>query len=212
MIRVAIVDDHALVREGMRRMLSSSGTIEVIAEASNGLEAINLVREQTPDVILLDITMPVKDGIEATTDISSLEVPTKILILSMHAEEQYALRTLRAGANGFISKGARLDELIKAITDVHAGKRYLPEPIAKSFAERHIQPDAEKPLVELLSKREFQVMSYLASGMNNREIAELPNISVKTVDTHRGHLLKKLRLRNNADITRFAIQHGFVQC
>ena len=212
MIRVAIADDHALVREGLRRMLAGSDVINVIGEASNGAEAVDMVQELEPDVLLLDITMPVKDGIEATTEITGLSVKTKILILSMHSDEQYALRTLRAGASGFISKGARLEELLKAITDVRDGNRYLPEHIAKSFAEKHIQPDSDKPLAELLSKREFQVMNYLASGMTNREIAKLLDISVKTVDTHRGHVLKKLKLRNNSDITRFAIQHGYIQC
>jgi len=212
MIKVAIADDHALVREGLRRMLAGSDVINVIGEASNGAEAVDMVQELEPDVLLLDITMPVKDGIEATTEITGLPVKTKILILSMHSDEQYALRTLRAGASGFISKGARLEELLKAITDVRDGNRYLPGHIAKSFAEKHIQPDSDKPLAELLSKREFQVMNYLASGMTNREIAKLLDISVKTVDTHRGHVLKKLKLRNNSDITRFAIQHGYIQC
>lgn len=212
MIRVAIADDHALVREGLRRMLSGSDLIEVIGEVANGAEAVKLVCDFKPDVLLLDITMPVKDGIEATSEIAAMDVHTKILILSMHSDEQYALRTLRAGASGFISKGARLEELLKAITEVRAGNRYLPEHIAKSFAEKHIRPDSDKPLAELLSKREFQVMSYLASGMTNREIAKLLDISVKTVDTHRGHVLKKLKLRNNSDVTRFAIQHGYIQC
>ncbi|HWN70369.1 MAG TPA: response regulator transcription factor [Haliangium sp.] len=211
MIRIAIADDHALVREGMRRMLSGSRQIEVIGEASNGAEAVQLVAEKQPDVLLLDITMPVKDGIEATADIVELGLATKILILSMHADEQYALRTLRAGANGFISKGARLEELLRAITDVHKGDRYLPEAMQDTFTEQLIQPEGEKPLIDLLSKREFQVMSYLAQGMTNREIADILQISVKTVDTHRGHVLKKLRLRNNSDITRFAIANGYVQ-
>lgn len=192
-------------------MLSGSRQIEVIGEASNGAEAVELVAEKQPDVLLLDITMPVKDGIEATADIVELGVATKILILSMHADEQYALRTLRAGANGFISKGARLEELLRAITDVHKGERYLPEAMQETFAEQLIQPEGEKPLIDLLSKREFQVMSYLAQGMTNREIADILQISVKTVDTHRGHVLKKLRLRNNSDITRFAIANGYVQ-
>jgi two-component system, NarL family, invasion response regulator UvrY len=195
----------------MRRMLSGSRQIEVIGEASNGAEAVELVAAKQPDVLLLDITMPVKDGIEATADIVELGVATKILILSMHADEQYALRTLRAGANGFISKGARLEELLRAITDVHKGERYLPEAMQDTFAEQLIQPEGEKPLIDLLSKREFQVMSYLAQGMTNREIADILQISVKTVDTHRGHVLKKLRLRNNSDITRFAIANGYVQ-
>lgn len=192
-------------------MLSGSRQIEVIGEASNGAEAVQLVAEKQPDVLLLDITMPVKDGIEATADIVELGVATKILILSMHADEQYALRTLRAGANGFISKGARLEELLRAITEVHNGERYLPEAMQDSFADQLVQNEGEKPLIDLLSKREFQVMSYLAQGMTNREIADILQISVKTVDTHRGHVLKKLRLRNNSDITRFAIANGYVQ-
>lgn len=212
MISVAIADDHALVREGLRRMLGGSDIIKVVGEAQNGAEAVKLAVDLEPDVLLLDITMPIKDGIEATTEITAMELRTKVLILSMHSDEQYALRTMRAGASGFISKGARLEELIKAITDVRDGGRYLPEHIAKSFAEKHITPAADKPLAEALSKREFQVMSYLASGMTNREIAKLLDVSVKTVDTHRGHVLKKLKLRNNSDITRFAIQHGYIQC
>lgn len=212
MIRVAIADDHALVREGMRRMLSGSRQIDVIGEAANGAEAVELVTEKEPDVLLLDITMPVKDGIEATEEIVELKKKTRILILSMHADEQYALRTLRAGANGFISKGARLEELLKAITEVHNGERYLPEQMSETLGERSIEDKIdEKSLVEMLSPREYQVMSYLAQGMTGREIADVLAISPKTVDTHRGHLLKKLRLRNNSDLTRFAIQSGLVK-
>lgn len=212
MIRVAIADDHALVREGMRRMLSGSRQIDVIGEAANGAEAVELVTEKEPDVLLLDITMPVKDGIEATEEIVELKKNTKILILSMHADEQYALRTLRAGANGFISKGARLEELLKAITEVHNGERYLPEQMSEALGERSIEDKIdEKSIIEMLSPREYQVMSYLAQGMTGREIADVLAISPKTVDTHRGHLLKKLRLRNNADLTRFAIQNGLVK-
>jgi DNA-binding NarL/FixJ family response regulator len=212
MIRVAIADDHALVREGMRRMLSSSRQIDVIGEAANGAEAVQLVTEKEPDVLLLDITMPVKDGIQATEEIVELHKKTRILILSMHADEQYALRTLRAGANGFISKGARLEELLKAIKLVHSGERYLPEQMAETLGEHTIEDKIdEKSLVEMLSPREYQVMSYLAQGMTGREIADVLAISPKTVDTHRGHLLKKLRLRNNSDLTRFAIQSGLVK-
>jgi two-component system invasion response regulator UvrY len=212
MIRVAIADDHALVREGMRRMLSGSRQIDVIGEAANGAEAVELVTEKEPDVLLLDITMPVKDGIQATEEIVELQKKTRILILSMHADEQYALRTLRAGANGFISKGARLEELLKAIKQVHRGERYLPEQMSESLGERSIEDKIdEKSLVEMLSPREYQVMSYLAQGMTGREIADVLAISPKTVDTHRGHLLKKLRLRNNSDLTRFAIQSGLVK-
>jgi len=212
MIRVALADDHNLVREGLRRMLAVHDDIEVVGEAADGAAAVELVKDKQPDVMLLDISMPKKDGIEATSEIAALDLKTKILILSMHSDEQYVVRTLRAGASGFIWKGTRLEELVNAIKEVQAGNRYLPPDIEQSFAEKYLRPDAERAPAEILSKREFQVMCFLANGMTNREIAAQLNISVKTIDTHRGHVLKKLKLRNNSDITRFAIQHGYIQC
>ena len=232
-VRIAIADDHALVREGLRRMLSGVNYAEVtdedltdelrdklervalfefVGEACNGAEAVKLVQEFEPDVLLLDITMPSMDGIEASTAIRRMNVHTKILILSMHSDEWYVWRTLRAGATGFISKGARLEELLFAIQEVTNGRRYLPDHIAKSFAAEHIRPESDQPLAELLSKREFEVMTYLASGMTNREIAKFLDIRVKTVAVHRAHVLKKLNLKSNRDITRFAIQHGYIEC
>jgi DNA-binding NarL/FixJ family response regulator len=210
MIRVILVDDHALVREGLRRLLNGSTEIEVIGEASDGVEAIERVKELRPDVALVDVSMPRKDGIEATAEITALGLDTKILILTMYSDEQYALRTLRAGADGFIWKGARFEELCRAIAKVKEGERYLPAEIEERFAADSVEKDSAGQSVDVLSKREFQVMCYLAAGMTNREIAKELGISVKTVDTHRGHVLKKLRLRNNSDITRFAIRRGFV--
>ncbi len=210
MIRVVIADDHALVRQGLRRMLKAQKDVEIIAEAQNGAEAVQLVRDDPPDVLLLDISMPVKDGMEATAEIKALQTKTRILVLSMHGNEQYALRVLRAGASGFIGKEAPFEQLVTAIHTVHSGERYLPPEIEQAFAARYLRPDTEKTPIDLLSKREFQVMTFLAQGMTNREIAKMLNISVKTVDTHRGHLLKKLNLRNNSDVTRFAIQNGYV--
>jgi DNA-binding NarL/FixJ family response regulator len=209
-IRVVIADDHALVREGLRRMLTESGRVEVIGEAADGAAAIAQVGALRPDVLLLDISMPGVDGLQAAGAIAALSVPTKVLILSMHDDEQYALRTLRAGADGFIGKGARLDQLITAINAVHAGDRYLPERMRQSFAAKGIRPDAAETAADALSPRELQVMQSLAAGSTNREIAEELGISVKTVDTHRSHVLKKLGLRNNSDITRFAIRHGYL--
>jgi DNA-binding NarL/FixJ family response regulator len=210
MIRVVIADDHALVREGLRRMLAENDNIEIVGEAGDGEAALQQVQDKKPDVLLLDISMPKMDGIEATGKIKDLDTETNVLIVSMHSNEQYALRTLRAGANGFIWKGARLEELTKAIEEVAAGNRYLPPEIEQAFAENYLSPDTDRSPAAVLSKREFQVMGYLAGGMTNREIAALLNISVKTIDTHRGHVLKKLKLRNNSDITRFAIQHGLI--
>lgn len=211
MIRVLLVDDHKLLREGVRQLLSESSEVEVVGEAENGAQALELVEQLRPDVAVVDLSMPRKDGIEVTSEIRALDLDTRVLILTMFSDEQHAVRTLRAGASGFISKTAELDELLKAIKDVHAGQRYLPADIASEIAA-DTGPDKSnnKKPAEILSKREFQVMCYLAGGLTNREIAEELGISVKTVDTHRGHVLKKLHLRNNADITRFAIRNGFV--
>ena len=210
MIRVAIAEDHAMVRQGLARLLGNSGVVEVVGEASDGVEAVAMVERVKPDVLLLDITMPNKDGIEAAGDISKLDVDTKILILSMHSDQQYVLRTFRAGAHGFIGKQAVLEDLIHAIETVHNGERYLPKELEQAFNDESLADNADRSPAEILSRREFQVLNFLAAGMTNREIAERLEISVKTVDTHRGHVLKKLNLRNNSDITRFAIQHGYI--
>ena len=210
MIRVLLVDDHKLLREGVRHLLAESDEVEVVGEAANGNQALVLVQELRPDVAVVDLSMPRKDGIEVTAEIRALDIDTRVLILTMFSDEQHAIRTLHAGASGFISKTAELDELVKAIREVHLGRRYLPEDIAVAISDE-IKPDkSNKKPGQLLSKREFQVMCFLAGGMTNREIASELGISVKTVDTHRGHVLKKLHLRNNADITRFAIRNGFV--
>ncbi|HET6612645.1 MAG TPA: response regulator transcription factor, partial [Kofleriaceae bacterium] len=148
-------------------------------------------------------------GIETTTEITKLGLDTRILVLTMHSDEQYALRSIQAGAAGFIDKGLRVDELCHAIREVHAGRRYLPSHLRELIRR---DPDATLAPVDSLSRREFQVMCFLASGLTNREIADQLTISSKTVDTHRGNVLKKLRLRNNSDITRFAVRNGYIAC
>jgi len=207
MIRVAIAEDHTLVREALRHLLTQSGRVQVVAEATNGREAVELVSKQQPDVLLLDIAMPEKDGLQASREIAALGVPTRVLMLSMHTDDSYAVRAIRAGAAGYIQKTAKIEDLIDAIEQVHAGKRVIPPGVDELLEKGN----ADLGPAQVLSQREFQVMGYLAAGMTNREIARLLSISVKTVDTHRGHVLKKLKLRNNSDITRFAIQHGLVQ-
>jgi two-component system invasion response regulator UvrY len=207
MIRVAIAEDHTLVREALRHLLTQSGRVQVVGEATNGREAVELVSKLRPDVLLLDISMPEKDGLQASMEIAALGVPTRVLMLSMHTDDSYAVRAIRAGAAGYIQKSAKIDDLIDAIEQVHAGKRVVPPGVDEMLEKGN----ADTGPAQVLSQREFQVMGYLAAGMTNREIAQLLSISVKTVDTHRGHVLKKLKLRNNSDITRFAIQHGLVQ-
>jgi len=205
MIRVAIAEDHNLVREALRRLLEASGRIEVVGEASTGDEAVELVGQAKPDVLVLDLAMPGKDGLAAIMEIASIQPTTRVLVLSMSADDSYAVRAVRAGAAGYVNKAARVDELLASIDAVYAGKRVVPEGVDTSLAKPSAHP------AQVLSPREFQVLGYLASGMTNREIAKMLDISVKTVDTHRGHVLKKLKLRNNSDLTRFAIQHGLLQ-
>jgi two-component system invasion response regulator UvrY len=210
MIRIAIADDHAIVRDGLKRILADQADMEVIGEASDGFEAVELVRKLKPDVIILDISMPAKDGLDATREIGALKAATRVLILTMHSDEHYAIRTMRAGATGYLVKGASSEELLRAIRTVAGGQRYLPADLESAFAEHFLTPETSYTPAESLSDREFQVLCLLASGFTNREIAEKLFISVKTVDSHRSRILDKLSLRNNSDLTRFAIEHKLI--
>jgi len=205
MIRVVIAEDHTLIREALAKMLAASRRIEVVGQAATGTEAVQQVSRVRPDVLLLDVSMPEKDGLTALADLAALEVPTRTIILTMHEDEAHGVRAIRGGAAGYVKKSANLDELIDAIERVHRGERVIPAEVEAALSKKRSDHPAQ-----VLSSREFQVMEYLAAGKTNREIAEMLAISVKTVDTHRGHVLKKLRLRNNSDITRFAIQHGLM--
>ena len=205
MIRVVIAEDHTLNREALAKMLTASRQIDVVGQASTGTEAVSQVSRLRPDVLLLDVSMPEKDGIAALADLAALDTATKTIILTMHEDEAHGVRAIRAGAAGYVKKSANLDELLAAIERVHRGERVIPEEVEAALGKKRSDHPAQ-----VLSSREFQVMEYLAAGKTNREIAEMLAISVKTVDTHRGHVLKKLRLRNNSDITRFAIQHGLM--
>lgn len=210
-IRLVLVDDHDLVREGLKRILESTGEFAVIAEAARGDEALGLYKSHAPDVIVTDLSMPGADGIDATLEIRKSSPDARILVLTMYSDEHHAIRALRAGASGFVGKDSPSPTLIDAIRRVAHGERYVPEDLAEAVAEI-LESDASdpQPLALRLSKRELEVLRYLAAGKTNREIAEHLGISPKTIDTHRNHLLKKLNLRNNADLTRFAIRHGLI--
>lgn len=205
MIRVVIAEDHTLIREALVKMLVASRRIDVVGQASTGTEALELVGQHHPDVLLLDVTMPEKDGMQTLSELAAIDTNTKALILTMHEDEAHGVRAIRGGAAGYIKKSANLDELIDAIERVARGERVIPTEVEAALGRKRSEHPAQ-----ILSTREFQVMEYLAAGKTNREIAEMLSISVKTVDTHRGHVLKKLRLRNNSDITRFAIQNGLM--
>ncbi len=210
MIRVLLADDHSIVRAGLRRIVEESGDIEVVAEASDGREAVLAVRRERPDVAVIDISMPVLDGLEVITQLRSENPEVPILVLTMHEEHQYVVRAIETGAMGYITKQSAPEQLVKAIRKVHSGSLFLTDEAAEALALRVAKGTNIQSPLETLSTRELQVLRRLALGNTNREIAEAYHISIKTVDTYRFRLLKKLKLRNNADLSRFAIQNHLI--
>ncbi|MBM4274692.1 MAG: response regulator transcription factor [Deltaproteobacteria bacterium] len=210
MIRVLLADDHRIVRAGLRRVVEESGDIEVVAEAADGREAIQQTHNTMPDVAVIDISMPGLDGLEVISQLHHYYPQLPILILSMHEEEQYVIRAISAGARGYITKRSAPEQLVKAIRKVYAGGRYLSDTAAETLALHMASPKSRSPL-DSLSTREIQVLRHLALGHTVREIAQAYHISTKTVDTYRFRLLKKLNLRNNAELSRFAIQNRLVE-
>ena len=211
MIRILLADDHSIVRAGLRRIIEDSGDIEVVAEAADGREAMEKVHETLPDVAVIDISMPVLDGLEVVSQLHHYYPKLPILILTMHEEEQYVFRGISAGAKGYITKRSAPEQMVNAIRKVHAGGRYLSDAAAESLAQRLASGAQDRSPLDTLSNREIQVLRHLALGKTTREIAESYNISIKTVDTYRFRLLKKLNLRNNAELSRFAIQNRLVE-
>ncbi|MBN1547032.1 MAG: response regulator transcription factor [Syntrophaceae bacterium] len=210
MIRIMVVDDHAIVREGLKQILSDVGDMAVLAEAGNGQEALDKIRRGTFDVILMDISMPGRSGLEILKDIKSEHPKLPVLILSMHPEEQYAIRALKAGAAGYMNKSSAPDELIGAIRKVSAGRKYVSPSVAEKLA-LELGSDTEKLPHELLSDREYQVMLMLASGRTVSEIADELCLSVKTISTYRSRIMEKMNLKKNAGLTLYAVQHHLLQ-
>jgi DNA-binding NarL/FixJ family response regulator len=210
MIKVLLADDHSIVRAGLRRIIEESGEMEVVAEAADGMEAVRKAHEQLPDVAVIDISMPNWDGLEVVGRLHHAYPQLPVLILTMHEEGQYVVRAMEAGAMGYITKQSAPEQLVKAIRKVHGGHRYLTEEAAEALALRVAKGTEGRSPLDTLSMRELQVLRRLALGHTNREIAKAYHISIKTVDTYRSRLLKKLDLRNNAELSRFAIQNGLI--
>ena len=211
MIKVLLADDHSIVRAGLRRIVEESDDMVVVAEAADGREALRLVRDTRPDVAVIDISMPDVDGLEVIARLQH-EVPKlPLLILTMHVEQQYVVRAIEAGAMGYVTKQAAPEQLVTAIRKVYAGMRFLTEEATEMLALRVAKGHSGRSPLDLLSTRELQVLRRLALGHTNREIAAAYNISIKTVDTYRLRLLKKLELRNNAELSRFAIQNRLIE-
>ncbi len=210
MIRVFIVDDHVIVRQGLRRILEEAGGIEVTGEASNGVEALKMINNLNWDVMLLDISMPEKGGNDTLRQLLSEKKDAKVLILSMYSEDQYAVRLMKAGAWGYLTKDVAPEQLVVAIRQVTGGKKYFSPTLAELML-MEINSDHEKQLHEHLSDREYQVLKLLGSGKKVSEIAAALSLSVKTVSTYRAHILEKMKLKNNAELIYYVIQNGLMQ-
>ena len=205
MIRVLIADDHTIVRDGLRGILASAGDIEVAAEAASGDEVLALVRAQAFDVVLLDLSMPGVSGMELIRQLRLDKPALRILVLSMHAERQYAARALNAGAAGYLSKGSAAAELLGAVRKIAAGGEHITEAAAAA-----LRIARDEPAQRALSDREFEVLRMLAEGLGPTEIGERLRLSVKTVSTHKMHILEKLGLSSTADLVRYAIERKLV--
>lgn len=206
---VLLVDDHGIVRSGLRALLEMEPDLCVAGEAADGIEAIAQVRRQAFDITVLDLSMPGKDGIDTLRDLQRIRPDMPVLILSGYAETQYALSLIRAGCRGYLSKDADPDEIVKAIRTICAGHRYVSAAQASLLADQLAQP-VDRALHELLSAREFQVFHKLASGRSATEIADELCLSVKTVSTYRSRVLEKMKLKTNADLTYYAIKHALI--
>jgi two-component system invasion response regulator UvrY len=211
MIRVLLADDHIIVRGGLRRILEESGDMEVVAEAADGREAIEQVHQIMPDVAVVDISMPGLDGLEVISQLRHYYPKLPILVLTMHEEEQYVVRSIAAGASGYITKRSAPEQLVKAVRKVYAGGRFLSETAAESLAQHMAGGRRHQSLLDSLSNREIQVLRHLALGRTVREIALAYHLSPNTVHTYRLRLLKKLNLRNNSELSLFAIQNRLVE-
>lgn len=209
MIRILVADDHAVVREGLKQILSGMPDLIVVGEASDGYQALEQARKGGFDLVLLDIAMPRLSGLEVLKQLKAEKNDVPILMLSIHPEEQYAVRTLKAGASGYLTKESAPEELIAAVRKVSQGGKYVSSFLAEKLAE-YLQSERERPLHELLSDREYQVVIMIASGKTVSEIASALSLSVKTVSTNRSRALAKMGMKTNSEITHYAIRNGLV--
>lgn len=208
-MKFLISDDHAIVRKGLKTLLQEEFPKAEFFEAVNSNEALAIVSEQELDVILLDISMPGRNGLETLKQMRSQGVKSPILMISMHSEDQYAIRALKAGASGFINKESANDELLSAVHKVLTGKKYISDSVAEKLAE-NVGGLNEAPAHTSLSDREMQVLQQIASGKTVSEIATEISLSVNTVSTYRSRILEKLSLANNAELTRYALDHRLI--
>ena len=209
MIRVVIADDHTIVRDGLKQLLLGAGGFDVVGEAQDGHEVLRHVRETDFDVLLLDVSMPGKSGLELIKQVKSERPRLRVLVLSMHQEHQYAVRAIRSGASGYMTKESATTQLVSALRKVASGGAYITAEVAEQLA-LGAMPGSEGPPHASLSDREFQVFRLLASGVAVSDIAHQLNLSVKTISTHKARLMQKLGTTNPAELVRYALRHRLI--
>lgn len=212
-MRVLLADDHGIVRRGLKSLLETEPGLAVVAEAADGLEALRLCEEHTPDMLILDVGMPKLNGIEVAARAQKLENTPRVIILSMHSDESYILRALAAGARAYLLKDATDEDLLPAVRAVAAGKPYFSPSVTAVLVEDYLRRLQAKGLTDsyhLLTDREKEVLQLLAEGRSNKEVATLLDLGVSTVETHRANLMQKLNLHNTAEIVLYAVRKGII--
>jgi two-component system response regulator NreC len=212
-LRILLADDHIVMRTGLRALLDRQPNLEVVGESENGRETVALAASLKPDVVVMDVGMPILNGIEATQTIVTRCPTTAVVILSMHADESYVMRALKAGARGYLLKDSAAADLIGAIQAISQGKSFFSPKVSRILAEDYVRVLKQKGAVDtydLLTSREREILQLLAEGKANKEVATALNISPYTVETHRGHILQKLNLHNSAELVLYAVRKGII--
>ena len=210
-IKVLVVDDHALIRKGLKQILDDTSDMRVTGEAETGMQAIKMVRENGYDMVLLDITLPDKHGVEVLKQIKTECPNLPVLILSMHPDDQYAMRAIKAGASGYMNKQSAPSQLVTAIRKVASGRKYISGELAEQLANDLTKDSQQEVSHQVLSNREYQTLCLMAAGKSLSEMADIMSLSAKTVSVYRARMLEKMNLKNNAEAVRYALSHNLIE-